>query len=442
MSILFRSYPVATMLGLSVVGGLIVPVISLAQPIDPRPQDATRAILAAFDKYDVVGMNAAHNNKKLDEFILSLIRTPGLPGRVNDLVVECGNSRYQDVLDRFVAGDPVSLEDAQHAWRDTTVGMCSLSSFYAELFPLVRRINQGIPSEKRLRVLLGEPPFDWSASPTAHPRLDRNARLASVMMTEVLPRKRKALILCGVGHLYHGEGTAVSDYEKKYPGRTLVVETHSGFAAFIDLERGHQLEARMGTWPIPSLVPIQGTWLADLDLPYFLWPFPKSLWGAGKSISTLADAYLYLGPGDSLTWEKYPDSILNDQAYMAELAQRFGMNVENLRKRNAQPRWISPAERQENLKFAPGAQFVGTYATKLTDKPLVEVDFHEGRLAAKLPLAASWVALANAGVPTRYRSDVPSQQVSIEFEVANGAVTGLVVDPGTGQPKMRLIYIP
>jgi len=258
MSIHLRSYGAATMLGLSVSACLLVPVITLAQSNDPQPEDATTAILAAFDKYDVVGMNAGHANKNQDDFILSLIRNPKLPGKVNDLVVECGNSGYQAILDRYIAGDSVSFEDARHAWRDTTVGMCSLSSFYAELFPLVRRINQGIPPPKRLRVLLGEPSFDWSASPTSHPRLDRNARLASVMMTEVLPKKHKALILCGVGHLYHGEGTAVSIYEQKYPGRTLVVETHNGFAAFIDLDRGHQLEARMRTCPIPSLIPIKG----------------------------------------------------------------------------------------------------------------------------------------------------------------------------------------
>jgi hypothetical protein len=357
MSIPLRSYRVATMLGLSISAGLLVPIITLAQSNDPQPQDATTAILAAFDKYDVVGMNAGHANKNQDDFILSLIQNPKLPGKVNDLVVECGNSRYQAILDRYIAGESVSFEDARHAWRDTSVGMCSLSAFYAELFPLVRGINQALPPRKRLRILLGEPAVDRSASPTARAGegggLDRNARIASVMMTEVLPKKHKALILCGVGHLYHGEGTAVGIYEQKYPGRTLVVETHNGFAAFIDLDRGHQLEARMRTWPIPSLVPIKGTWLADLDLPYFLWPFPKGLWGAGKSISTLADAYLYLGPGDSLTWEKFPDSILDDQAYMSELSKRFGVNVESLRKRNAETRWISGAEREDNLKFAP-----------------------------------------------------------------------------------------
>jgi hypothetical protein len=76
------------MLGISVVACLFVPVNTPAQPNDPRPQNATRTILAAFDRYDVSGMNTGHNNQKQDDFNLSLIRNPELPDKVNDIVVE------------------------------------------------------------------------------------------------------------------------------------------------------------------------------------------------------------------------------------------------------------------------------------------------------------------------------------------------------------------
>ena len=72
----------------------------------------------------------------------------------------------------------------------------------------------------------------------------------------------------------------------------------------------------MKDWPVPSIVPLKGSWLADLDLPYFLWPFTKRM--AGKSITDLADAYLYLGLGASLTYERTPDAILDDPSYVAE----------------------------------------------------------------------------------------------------------------------------
>jgi hypothetical protein len=129
---------------------------------NPKPEDATTAILAAFEKYEVVGMSAAHGNKDLDDFILDLIRNPAFPSKVNDVAVECGNSLYQPVLDRYIAGDEVPLSDVRLVWRNSTQTMCGMSGFYAVLFPLVRRINQKLPQERKLRVLAGDPPIDWS----------------------------------------------------------------------------------------------------------------------------------------------------------------------------------------------------------------------------------------------------------------------------------------
>jgi hypothetical protein len=61
---------------------------------EPKPQPAVSAILAAFDKYEVVGMPEAHGLKDLDDFILMLIRNPLFPEKVNDIEVECGNALY------------------------------------------------------------------------------------------------------------------------------------------------------------------------------------------------------------------------------------------------------------------------------------------------------------------------------------------------------------
>jgi hypothetical protein len=208
-------------------------------------------------------------------------------------------------------------------------------------------------------VLLGEPPVDWSTTDPSTARASAGSRdpfITAIMTTEVLAKHRKALVLVGVGHLYHddGRGTAVTAVEKVYPGRTYVISTHEGFGAFIDLERGHQLEARMKDWPVPSIVPLKASWLADLDLPYFLWPFTKRM--AGKSITDLSDAYLYLGSGESLTYERTPDAILDDPAYVAEVSRRFGVvSIDSLRRRNENRSLYSAADIAEAHQFAPGA---------------------------------------------------------------------------------------
>jgi hypothetical protein len=50
---------------------------------DLVPEDATKAILAAFDRYEVVGMPAAHGAKDLDDLILHLIRDPAFANKVD-----------------------------------------------------------------------------------------------------------------------------------------------------------------------------------------------------------------------------------------------------------------------------------------------------------------------------------------------------------------------
>jgi hypothetical protein len=304
---------------------------------NPKPEDATNAILAAFDKYEVVAMDAAHGNKDLDDFILHFVRNPVFPTKVNDIVVECGNSLYQSILDRYIAGEDVSLSEVRPVWRNTTQLMCSVSGFYEELFPLVRRINQKLSPERKLRVLAGDPPLDWSkVKDKSEIMLDRDASAATVMQKEVLSRHRKALMLFGTFHLFHsnnsapiGLESAVQRYEKNYPGVILVIADQIVFDNSVDLAKynSEEPEARMVCWQIPSLVQgIEGTWLADVDKTYF---------------SSMVDAYLYLGPSDLLLAEPRPAEIFSNKEYMAELQRRAAINGDEVITDQANPGKLS-----------------------------------------------------------------------------------------------------
>jgi uncharacterized iron-regulated protein len=295
---------------------------------EPKPDDATEAILTTFNKYEVVAMGAAHGNKDLDDFILHLVRSSNFPTKVNDIVVECGNSLYQPILDRYIAGEDVPLLEVRQAWRNTTQLMCNVSGFYETLFPLVRRINQKLPPERRLRVLAADPPIDWSkVRDQSDTMLDRDGNAASVMEKEVLSKHRKALVLFGMLHLFHSNSGSpirlelvVQRYEKDYPGVTLVIADQIVFYNSSDLAKynGRELESRMASWPVPSLVQdIPGTWLGDVNKTYF---------------SEMVDAYLYLGPGDLLLAEPRPAEILSNKPYMAELRRRAAIiGVEELK---------------------------------------------------------------------------------------------------------------
>jgi hypothetical protein len=295
---------------------------------EPSPEPAIQGILAAFDKYEVVAMPEAHDEKDLDDFILSLIRTPGFADKVNDIEVECGNSLYQPILDRYIAGEDIPFAEARRTWRNTTQPMCGMSGFFEQFFPLVRAINQKLPPAHRLRVLAGDSPIDWQkVQSTADVRKfgSRNPTITSVMEKEVLAKHRKALMLFGTFHLFHtSPGSAVAAYEKDYPNLTFVISDLDTF----DME----LPA---TWSIPSLILAKGTWMGALDLAHFYPPpismdsecrvhneYSKEL---QKPMAELVDAFLYLHPGGLALKEQVPADIVLDSKYWTELKRRVAL---------------------------------------------------------------------------------------------------------------------
>jgi hypothetical protein len=357
---------------------------------NPKPEDAERTILAAYDKYEVVALGAAHGNKDLDDFLLHLIRNPAFPDKVSVLAVECGNSLYQPILDQYIAGANIPLSQVRQVWRNTTQPMCGVSGFYEELFPLVRRINQSLLPAKKLRVLACDSPIDWSKikSGSDYGRgqylMGRDLSIASVMEKEVLSKHSKALMLFGTAHLFHQEGTAVGIYEKDYPGVTLVIADHTGFGNWTPLAQyNYEFEARMASWPVPSLVQdLKGTWLADLlDMTYSTGNVMFGVADGGKlpagpaqpkgtfsevplaaevKFSKMVDAYLYLGPRDLLLNEPTSAEIVLDKNYMTELQRRVALmevgpiadqaNPESISDRDSNPFFYDPEESRKLMQ--------------------------------------------------------------------------------------------
>ena len=317
-----------------------VPAITHAQTLQPSRQTApnptqeaaVRGILSAFDKYEIVAMPEDHGVKDLDDFILTLIRDPGFSEKVNDIAVECGNSLYQPLLDRYIAGEDVPYTEVRKVWRNTTQPTCGMSGFFEQFFPLVRAINRKLTPATRLRVLACDPPIDWDQVKTFQDILKlthRDANISLVMEKEVFSKHRKALMLFGTFHIVHGvEHSAVSLYEKDYPNLTFVISDLGYFDTDLPAASGDPL----ASWPIPALAQIKGTWLGALTLDRFLPPptlidkecnvhhdFPKEL---QKTMGELVDALLYLGPQDLRLDEQLPANIALDVDYRMELQRR------------------------------------------------------------------------------------------------------------------------
>src|SRR5687768_10004190 len=148
------------------IGLLLLPTVpALAQTLAKPavPLEPITAILALFKEYRLVGLGEGpHNNIEGHRFRLSLVRDPRFPTFVNDIVVESGSGRYQDVMDRYVNGEAVPYAQLRRVWEDTTSQNTVFDKpIYAEFYTAVRDVNRTLSKEKRIRVLLGEPPIAW-----------------------------------------------------------------------------------------------------------------------------------------------------------------------------------------------------------------------------------------------------------------------------------------
>jgi len=244
---------------------------------------------------------------------------------------------YQPVLDRYIAGEDVPLTEVLKVWRNTTQSMCGQSGFFEQFFPLVRAINQKLPTTKRLRVLAGDPPIDWGQVKTPEEAMklaDRDASIASVMEKEVLSKYRKALMLFGTFHLMQEiDNSAVSTYEKDYPNLTFVISDLGVY----DTNRPVASISPLAKWPNPSIALTKGTWLGALSLSDI---FPPGVWfdrdcnvqialfppklqkQVQKPLEHFIDAFLYLCPQEFRLKEPMPADIALDADYMTELRRR------------------------------------------------------------------------------------------------------------------------
>jgi hypothetical protein len=87
---------------------------------EPVPGDAVRNIVAAFKQHPIVIIGEAHWLRQASDFYVRMVRDQGFQETVQDIVIEFASQNNQPLLDRYIAGENVPIEDVRHIWRDTT----------------------------------------------------------------------------------------------------------------------------------------------------------------------------------------------------------------------------------------------------------------------------------------------------------------------------------
>jgi hypothetical protein len=321
-----------------------------AQPSIARPataSDPTAAIIDAFRSHSVVALaEGNHGNEQAHRFRLALVRDPRFAATVNDIVVEFGNARYQDLMDRFLRGDAVPDAALRQVWQNTTQAHTIWDvPIYEEFFRAVRAVNQPLARECQLRVVLGDPPIDWDLVHTREDfdkqmkELDRDRYPAELIRREVLRKGRRALIIYGDGHLARKH--VLLNFE---PSPFLLMQLErSGDATFtiwtetnIDLKN---LQPDVAQWPKPSLASLRGTMLGAADFtsyippdtprfanlgngPDLFSPLPRAQWRTLR-MEDQFDAVLYLGPPSDMTMSQLSVALCADRTYMEMRLERM-----------------------------------------------------------------------------------------------------------------------
>lgn len=312
-----------------ILGGMLT-MFSMEPPVGAQPAGAPKpagplepvaAIVDALRTHSVVAVTAGHGEARGYAFAQLLIHDPRLIAAINDIVIEEGSARYQDIADRFVRGDNVPLESLRHAWRDTTQPGLGYDRQWEQFFTALRGVNASLPATRKIRVLLGDPPIEWEHVQTQEEHRKwiemRDTFPADLIQREVLVKGRRALLTYGSMHFQRKN--LVANYESDGPAETIVsrLEHKWGAKVFtIFTADVSPLQPDAASWPTPSLAIIRGTVLGAADFtayypseamgrfpikdgqPDFSAPIPRDQWKTLRAEDQF-DAVLYMGKGSS-----------------------------------------------------------------------------------------------------------------------------------------------
>lgn len=317
--------------------------------------DLTDAVLEAFQTHRLVGLGEAEGLQNHHDLLELLLTDPRVPEVVDDIVVEFGNALYQPMIDRFIAGEPVDNVDLRPVWRNTTQSPASTwdQPVYEQFYRTVRAVNSTLPPAKQMRVLLGDPPIDWSKITTASQvfafQAQRDSHAASVVEKEVLGKGHRALLCYGAGHFFHSiSSDLVSIIERQTGERTYTI-----FDLVPSAGDPGGLARILSPYARNTVIPTAGTWLASFDMG-FIPPYLERVTKGGKPggkptkptkppkggkltnpwcgtrLGPLVDAGLYYGQPEVLTASWWNPAIYLDRAYWKELQRRNALQLISL----------------------------------------------------------------------------------------------------------------
>jgi hypothetical protein len=330
---------------------------------NPKPENATAAVLRVFETHDIVMFGEIHGNKQEYEWLRSLVATPEFADRVDDIVIEFGNSLYQKSVDRYVSGEDVPLEQVQRAWRNLVGAIGPPSPVYASFYQTVRETNLKRRGKHQMRIVCGDPYIDWDKVKDREdiaPYLgNRDQWYTQVVKDEVLAKHHRALLIMGWGHFLRGfppgQRTPSIEQQLRSAGaKTYLIVAGTNTAGGYD-----DPDHRFDSWSAPAMASLDEGWVGELPAMPILsgggiqlrpiapnsGPTASASLPPAPKLKDVADALFYLGPRHKLTQVFMPRAELDGTAYGKEIARRLtieGFATNFIPEKEEAPQFLRP----------------------------------------------------------------------------------------------------
>ena len=247
------------------------------------------SVAAAFDTHQFVFMGSTHGWKKQHDFQLCLLSRPAFQRRDADVMVEWGNPVYQDLVDRYLLKlEPIPIDSLTPVWVNTDApDLWGRLTLMPAFYEAVRAINEHLEPARRIRVIGGCEPIDWSKVQTQEDVARyayKSNWAAHVIMEHYAPDPSKKLfVIYGEGHV-NRRGALTADARQK-------VSLDQWFMVGTIRERGEDTDliARLGD-------PAQPFYAGPAKL-LTAPPYPRDLGIARQApLESVMNAVVYLGP--------------------------------------------------------------------------------------------------------------------------------------------------
>lgn len=320
------------------LAAVVLPRPSLADAAEQRESAAIGALARQFDRHPLILIGELHRSREIHAFLQRLLATPEFICRADAIVVEFGNSRFQPLVDAYVAGADVPEDELRHAWQDTAVPLTWNAPMYRRVFERVREIHRAKFCAHPLRLVLADPPLDWSAIHSVAdyaPWDDRDGSYARVVEREVLAKGQRALLIAGLLHALRTVPEDIAGGPEEHTLAQRLAEAHPGALYSVATVPFAEAAVALGLPPAPSFSPLAGSPFAAQSLQYadFMPSVVGTSDGARRRFSfqpdkhwprldAAVDGLLWLGGNHA---DYPPATVYRDRAYQDELRRRAGI---------------------------------------------------------------------------------------------------------------------